>query len=383
MKKVCIIGAGLSGLSCAHYLQNKNYEVKIFEKSNFAGGRVNSEKIRGYTCDVGFQVLLNNYKEVNSLNIYKKLKMKYFNSGAEIYFNKKRYEVYNPLYHPIKFLASDFLKVFTMRDIYKLIVFILFNRVSNKKTGPYIKKLFSNKLVKLFFYPFFKGVFLSENLDNDISFFKKLLIKFSMGRAGLPAEGMMQLPKEIIKNSNLKINFNKHLKKIKNKQAFFEDGTCEKFDKIVSALPLSEINKITKNQVTIKYNSNITTYFASSKKVMGKSLFLVPEKQYKINSIQCLSNVCSGFSKKKKHLYSVSSLDFEATEKELKLEFQKITKIPIADIETIKTYKIKKALPRQTVQIKDSSCIYFCGDWNTEPSIDGAIKSGRKVAEKL
>ena len=61
----------------------------------------------------------------------------------------------------------------------------------------YLNSIFSNKLVKLFFYPFFKGVFLSENLDNDISFFKKLLIKFSMGRAGLPAEGMMQLPKEM------------------------------------------------------------------------------------------------------------------------------------------------------------------------------------------
>ena len=50
---------------------------------------------------------------------------------------------------------------------------------------------------------------------------------------------------------------------------------------------------------------------------MGKSLLLIPEKQYKINSIQCLSNVCSGFSKKEKHLYSASSLDVEATEKEL------------------------------------------------------------------
>ena len=112
-------------------------------------------------------------------------------------------------------------------------------------------------------------------------------------------------------------------------------------------------------------------------------MFLIPEKHFKINSIQCLSNVCSSFSKQKKHLYSVSSLDAEATEKEIKLEFQKITDIPGADIETIKTYRIKKALPRQAVQIEDSSSMYYCGDWNMEPSIDGAIKSGRKVAEKL
>ena len=41
---------------------------------------------------------------------------------------------------------------------------------------------------------------------------------------------------------------------------------------------------------------------------------------------------------KRKHLYSASSLDVEATEKELKLEFQKLQKFH-ADIETIKTYR--------------------------------------------
>ena len=50
-------------------------------------------------------------------------------------------------------------------------------------------------------------------------------------------------------------------------------GHVKKFDKIVLALPLSEINKTTKNKVTIKYNSNITTYFASSKKSWGNHCF--------------------------------------------------------------------------------------------------------------
>ena len=33
--------------------------------------------------------------------------------------------------------------------------------------------------------------------------------------------------------------------------------------------------------------------------------------------------------------------------------------------------------------LKEDKNIYFSGDWSAEPSIDGAIKSGRICAEKL
>ena len=57
MKNVVIIGAGLSGLSCAHYLDKSKYNIKVFESTSHPGGRAKSENIDGYICDVGFQVL--------------------------------------------------------------------------------------------------------------------------------------------------------------------------------------------------------------------------------------------------------------------------------------------------------------------------------------
>ena len=38
-KKVAIIGAGPAGASAAYYLQKEGYEVTVFEKENFIGGR--------------------------------------------------------------------------------------------------------------------------------------------------------------------------------------------------------------------------------------------------------------------------------------------------------------------------------------------------------
>lgn len=52
MKKIAIIGAGISGLSAAHFLKDK-YKVTLFEKENKPGGLIKCERINGslfHTC---------------------------------------------------------------------------------------------------------------------------------------------------------------------------------------------------------------------------------------------------------------------------------------------------------------------------------------------
>ena len=52
-------------------------------------------------------------------------------------------------------------------------------------------------------------------------------------------------------------------------------------------------------------------------------------------------------------------------------------------MQLIKSYRIKKALHKNIYKIDRKDNIYFCGDWQKEPSIDGALKSGRLTAEKI
>lgn len=52
MKKIAIIGAGISGLSTAHFLKDK-YSVTIYEKENMPGGLIKCQRINGnlfHTC---------------------------------------------------------------------------------------------------------------------------------------------------------------------------------------------------------------------------------------------------------------------------------------------------------------------------------------------
>ncbi len=57
--KIAIIGAGISGLTCAHLL-NKTHQVTLFEKNNYLGGHAHTVSVKyagkNYLLDTGFLV---------------------------------------------------------------------------------------------------------------------------------------------------------------------------------------------------------------------------------------------------------------------------------------------------------------------------------------
>ena len=53
MKKIYVIGAGPGGLTSAMLLANAGYEVEVFEKENFVGGRTSAIQLGDYTFDRG------------------------------------------------------------------------------------------------------------------------------------------------------------------------------------------------------------------------------------------------------------------------------------------------------------------------------------------
>ena len=145
----------------------------------------------------------------------------------------------------------------------------------------------------IFFKPFFKGIFLSKELDNDTFFFHKIFKKFALGKASIPSNGMGVLPKMMIENSNLDISYNSELVKIQNNTAIFNNGKRCEFDILVLAAPIHSINKIINTDIKMSYNQNKTLYISSKKNVLNKTILLVPGEKFRTNSIQCLSNISS------------------------------------------------------------------------------------------
>ncbi|HEX9251594.1 MAG TPA: FAD-dependent oxidoreductase, partial [Ignavibacteriaceae bacterium] len=56
-KKICVIGAGLGGLSAAIRLANKGFEVDLYEQNNIPGGKAGEINENGYRFDTGPSLL--------------------------------------------------------------------------------------------------------------------------------------------------------------------------------------------------------------------------------------------------------------------------------------------------------------------------------------
>ncbi len=58
-KRVAIVGSGIAGLGCAHFLQNE-FEITVFEKNNRVGGHINTVDVqeggKSVAIDTGFMV---------------------------------------------------------------------------------------------------------------------------------------------------------------------------------------------------------------------------------------------------------------------------------------------------------------------------------------
>lgn len=58
---VCVVGAGIAGLSAAKSLSEAGKRVRIIEASDGVGGRMRSDVVDGFILDRGFQVFIEGY----------------------------------------------------------------------------------------------------------------------------------------------------------------------------------------------------------------------------------------------------------------------------------------------------------------------------------
>ena len=69
--KAIILGAGISGISLAHFLQNnkKIKKITIIEKDKLPGGLLRSFNYKGIAYDVGPHIIFSKHKAILEKNI--------------------------------------------------------------------------------------------------------------------------------------------------------------------------------------------------------------------------------------------------------------------------------------------------------------------------
>ena len=396
---VLIVGAGVSGITCAIKCQDIGLNYLIIDKNSRAGGRLGSIYESGYIFDIGFQVFNTSYEITKQYLDLNQLDLHFFKPGSAIYSDKKFTIISDPLRDFGQIFNTLFSKIPTLADKIRILKlkFSLLNYVieedksKDQETIVFLKEYgFSENMISQFFSPFFAGIFLENKLKTSSKFFKYVFSKFGKGLASLPSNGMQDIPENMLRRvdkDNLFLNCEvEHI--TRDKKVKLKDGKTIEAKKIV----LTGDSQKLINEKGIIFNSVKTLYFSTNAEPdYSNYIHIFPNEKY-INNIAFLTSISHQYSKNKDKLISVSIIqqNIVSDSKLITHIKNRLKDIYGGKFNFLKNFNIEQATINQPVQYFDQKYnmlidnkYYISGDNLVHGSIEGAAISGLKVAEEL
>lgn len=401
-----IIGGGISGLTCAKYLNDKGMSFVIIEGSDALGGRVRTDMVEGFRLDRGFQTLLTNYPEARKILRYSHLDLKYFESGALIKANKGFTKLENPFKGKSSFFARTFSPIGSWNDQSKIKKFAkyvsdipdeeLFG-MDDTETSKFLREYgWSKEIIQQFFNPFVGSVLLDNELHISSNLFHFVFKQFYKGEMAIPAEGMQAIPEQISDLiSKEKIRLNTLVKGVENNQVFLESGEVLTTNRIVIATDPHTASNLLGEDKTYEYQTSTCTYFSAEYSPLKgqKMLTLNPDRKGIVHSLCVPTDITHTYGAAGKALISVNTFGLEKIDERnhisrIKRELYDWFGAQVNVWKHLRTYHIPEAVvkfpagtKKQALKLDEN--LYRCGDYLAYPSLNAAMQTGREVAEMI
>lgn len=249
--KICVIGAGFTGLSAAYYLSKKGHTVTVFEKDDKPGGLAlgYKEKEWRWTLEEHYHHWFTNDKSVLSLAKEINHKVIIERPKTSSFVNDKTYQLDSPI-SLLKFPKLSLLNRFRMGFSLALLKYNpIWKPLEKSKAEPYLKKMMGEKGYEKLWKPLMVNKLGKYAQSVSLAWFWARVYKRTSSLA-YPEGGFLEfslhLQKEIEKNGG-KFYYNTEVTKLSSndKPAIeFKKTTSSKlqtsnFDKVITTLPSS------------------------------------------------------------------------------------------------------------------------------------------------
>lgn len=401
---ILIVGAGLSGLSCALALHRAGRDFLLFDAAPQVGGRQRTTHRDGFTLDHGFQVILSSYRAVSEVVDIPSLKPRWLESGALIHHSGKFSRLASPLENPLAAVSSDALPFGDKLRLARLGAEVLLTPDRDLLAGcasshdlatrVFLQQRgFSDQFLTRFAQPFFGGVLLDNDLATSAALFRYYLKKFCIGRAWISAGGIQALPEAIARQiPPEKIRLNSKATAVEGSRLILESGEALPFTRLVLALDESSLHQILRIPPPPTPRGVAVIYFKTKTSLYNRTCLVLPEGcSRRVRHFVQITNIAPAFAPAGWHLVSATVLDFsDLTPAELASEAAKeiagIFPNAREALTHLETILVPNAVPAQPPGFasKPSPALppntLACGDWKNGASIQAAIESGLATA---
>lgn len=431
MKDVAIIGAGLAGLECARLLESAKVSVTLLEASDAPGGRVRTDIVDGFRLNRGFQVLLTAYPETKRALDYPALALQSFLPGALVWHEGRFHRFADPFREPLAALGLLFDPIVPLMD--KLGVLRLrmhMARSSNmeyfdhpeRTTRAYLRDFgFSDLIIERFFQPFFGGVFLERDLMTSSRYFEFIFGMFSLGQVCVPSLGMEEIPRQMASTlafdtlvTNARVKSLKRSKgrftlDVEAKPAVEARAIVLAVEEHVARQLLSSLgNGAGKIGAPREWNATTTFYYAADQAPVDEPILMLNGEgptAGPVNHVALMTAVSKSYAPRGAHLIAANAVGvapdsdrgMETLEGEVRLHLGRWFGEQVKNWQLVGGYPLRYALPRQqtarwekadpSIQVGTgtdrAARVFLCGDYRETSSIQGALASGRRVAEAV
>lgn len=405
---VIVIGAGLAGLQAARALERAGRTVCVLEAQEGVGGRVWTDRIDGFRCDRGFQVLNPAYPAVRRWVDVPALDMQSFGVGVVLSGAKGFRTLAHPLRHPRLIpatLGSGYARIPELIGLARFLGPTLLraqaaSRAVHDRTLRDALDRFgvTGRLRRDVIDTFLAGVLADSSGTASANYVKLLLRSFALGVPGVPRDGMQAMPMQLAGTLVEKVRTGTPAREVRDTG----DGVRVRTDTgelrarlVIVAVGPQDVADLTGGEKPVTHG--LTTWWFSAPEPPRRGPFIVLDAggngsgpRGPVWNTAVLSEVAPSYAPEGRALVEATTLldrpDGLAEEAEVRAHLERIYATSTRGWEVVTHHIVQHTLPAQPPPLIDRRTqrvgerVLVAGDHRDTGSIQGALVSGHRAA---
>ncbi len=397
MGHIAIAGAGLAGLAAAVTAIDGGHDVTVVEKSDGPGGRVRTDEVDGFRLDRGFQILLTAYPAAQEILDYGALDLRRFQAGSFVQLDSGRVFLGDPLRRPGDLVDTVTAPVGSPLDKLRLLMWR--RRVGSVPVADLWKKGevttaarfgdlgFSDGFIEQFLRPLFAGITLDPDLDVSSRFTEFVFRMLSDGYGAVPATGMGAIADQLAARlPEGSISYDTPVVEVTPSSIVTAGGDTIEADAVVVATDMDAAAELV-DTPDLGWNGVTTRWYSVDEAPYDEPLlYLDGTGRGVVNNVAVMSNVSPHYAPPGRHLIAVSSSGIDTEPGPVTEALRSMFGAVIDGWDLLRTDEIAHAQPRLLpgedlpARSRLDSGVFVAGDHRSNPSINGALDSGRRAA---